>query len=81
VTITPQAAAQLERLPIAVRVRMTRVFQRLEGWPSVSGAKPLRGRLAGWYRIRTGDYRVRFRVRGETVVVDGVGHREGFYDE
>ena len=80
-TITPQAAAQLERLPIAVRVRMTRVFQRLEGWPSVSGAKPLRGRLAGWYRIRTGDYRVRFRVRGETVVVDGVGHREGFYDE
>jgi mRNA interferase RelE/StbE len=44
------------------------------------GAKPLSGNLAGWYRMRTGDYRVRFRVQGETVVVDKIGHRSEFYE-
>ena len=36
--------------------------------------------LAGWYRVRTGDYRVRFRVEGDTVVIDHVGHRSTFYE-
>ncbi|NOS99625.1 MAG: hypothetical protein HOP29_03260 [Phycisphaerales bacterium] len=31
--------------------------------------------------MRTGDYRVQFRVAGETVVVERIGHRDGFYDE
>ena len=81
VTITPGAAEQLDGLPLSIRARMARVFQRLERWPEVSGAKPLRGALAGSYRIRTGDYRVQFRVSGDTVLVDRVGHRGGFYDD
>lgn len=81
VTITPEAARQLDALPLAIRARVTHVLQRLERWPQTSGGKPLRGDLAGSYRIRTGDYRVQFRVRGDTVVVEKVGHRDGFYDE
>jgi mRNA-degrading endonuclease RelE of RelBE toxin-antitoxin system len=46
----------------------------------VSGAKPLAGNLAGRYRIQTGDYRVQFGVEGETVIVEKIGHRDGFYD-
>ncbi len=63
-----------------IRARIGRHFERLEAWPAVSGAKPLSGNLAGWYRLRTGDYRVRFRVEGETVVVDTIGHRSEFYE-
>jgi mRNA-degrading endonuclease RelE of RelBE toxin-antitoxin system len=37
--------------------------------------------LAGWYRIRTGDYRLRFRIEGETIVIDKIGHRKDVYDE
>jgi len=29
------------------------LLERLEKWPNVSGAKPLRGNLAGRYRLRT----------------------------
>jgi len=47
----------------------------------VSGAKRLRGELAGCYRIRTGDYRVQFRLREGKVVVERVGHRDGFYED
>jgi len=47
----------------------------------VSGAKPLRGELAGLRRIRTGDYRVLFRVQGERVLVERIGHRDRFYED
>jgi mRNA-degrading endonuclease RelE of RelBE toxin-antitoxin system len=50
-------------------------------WPAVSGAKPLRGDLAGHYRVRTGDYRVQFYLDGDTVVIEKVAHRDGFYEE
>jgi mRNA-degrading endonuclease RelE of RelBE toxin-antitoxin system len=56
-------------------------LERLENLPEVSGAKPLSGNLAGWYRLRTGDYRVRFLIREETVIVDQIGHRREFYEE
>lgn len=81
VTLVPAAGKRLERLPLAIHVRVIRVLERLERWPSVSGAKPLRGKLAGRYRIRTGDYRVQFNVVGDTVIVERIGHRDGFYDD
>jgi hypothetical protein len=31
------------------------IVDRLQRWPEVSGAKPLRKELVGHYRIRTGD--------------------------
>jgi mRNA-degrading endonuclease RelE of RelBE toxin-antitoxin system len=46
----------------------------------VSGAKPLCGGLAGHYRVRTGDYRLQFHVEGEEVVIERIGHRDGFYE-
>ena len=81
VTITPDAAGELERVPLAIRIRMVRIFERLERWPEVSGAKPLRGDRAGLYRVRTGDYRVQFRVEGATLIVEKIGHRAGFYED
>jgi mRNA-degrading endonuclease RelE of RelBE toxin-antitoxin system len=56
------------------------LLERLEKWPNVSGAKPLRGNLAGRYRLRTGDFRMQFRVVDNVVIVEQVGHREGFYE-
>lgn len=91
VMVLPEALAQLDELPDKIVARITRVLERLENWPEVSGAKPLRGDLAGRYRVRTGDYRIQFYVeRGtpgeggkpaepDTVVVEKVGHRDGFY--
>jgi mRNA interferase RelE/StbE len=75
---SPGATGKLPRL---IRERIGKLFQRLEAWPAVSGAKPLSGNLSGWYRLRTGDYRVRFRVEGQTVIVDKIGHRSEFYEE
>ena len=81
VQATPDAAAQIEALPLVIRDRVRAILCRLERWPEVSGAKPLRGKLSGRYRIRTGDYRVQFHAQGDMVTVERVGHRDGFYED
>lgn len=81
VRILPDAFRQIGSLPPGIHRRVLSVLERLDRWPNVSGAKPLRGNLAGHYRVRTGDYRVQFHLQGVTVVVERVGHRDGFYDE
>jgi mRNA-degrading endonuclease RelE of RelBE toxin-antitoxin system len=81
VFLTSEARQQLQELPEVIEARVRDIFVRLEKWPAVSGARPLRGTLAGRYRVRTGDYRVQFYVRGEDVIVEKVGNRDRFYEE
>ena len=80
VTLETAAAGQYGKLPPRIKSRVTGIIERLADWPDVSGAKPLRSNLAGCYRIRTGDYRVQFRVAGNEVIIDKIGHRDGFYE-
>ena len=96
VVTTPDAARQLTELPRIILQRVTRILEQLQDWPNVSGCKPLSGELAGYYRKRTGDYRLQFFIErrerpeddgdGATeieykVVVTKIGHRDGFYGE
>lgn len=81
VTLTAAAAKQLADLPGPIQARMNKLLERLAHWPNVSGAKALRGDLAGHFRLRTGDYRLQFHIEGRTVIVEKIGHRDGFYDE
>jgi mRNA-degrading endonuclease RelE of RelBE toxin-antitoxin system len=81
VVFTSDARDQAMGLPRGVHARLYKLVERLKHWPATSGAKPLTGNLTGHFRLRTGDYRVQFRVEGETVVVEKVGHRDRFYDQ
>jgi mRNA interferase RelE/StbE len=80
VVLTPAAASQVRKLPRPIRARVLRLVVRLESWPDVSGAKPLRGSLTGRFRLRTGDYRMQFRVEADKVIIERIGHRDGFYE-
>jgi mRNA interferase RelE/StbE len=79
--LSTQAQEAILRLPKVVRLRLRTMLAELERWPVVSGVKPLRGNLAGWYRKRTGDYRVIFRVSGGNIFVEKIGHRRDVYEE
>ncbi|MCC6123655.1 MAG: type II toxin-antitoxin system RelE/ParE family toxin [Pirellulales bacterium] len=80
VRLTATAREQLEQLPKSIRARLYDLLERLEKWPNVSGAKPLRGNLSGRYRLRTGDFRMQFRVVENVVIIEQIGHRDGFYE-
>ncbi len=63
VEVLPEAVRQIDELPASIVTRIYgQLIPRLEHWPNVSGCKPLRGELAGHYRLRTGDYRLQIRV-------------------
>ncbi|MCI0685041.1 MAG: type II toxin-antitoxin system RelE/ParE family toxin [Gemmataceae bacterium] len=81
VKMTKQAAVEFAELSKTIRERVRKLVERLDKWPDVSGAKALSGKLAGWYRLRTGDYRVRFYVDKDTIVIDKIGHRKDFYED
>jgi mRNA-degrading endonuclease RelE of RelBE toxin-antitoxin system len=81
VTFEYAAARQLGDLPKTIKARIIELIVRLADWPQVSGAKALSGSLAGRFRLRTEDYRLQFRVERDEVIVEQVGHRDGFYDE
>jgi mRNA-degrading endonuclease RelE of RelBE toxin-antitoxin system len=81
VCITPKALKEAEALHEPILTRVMRLVERLNNWPEVSGAKPLSGKLAGNYCLRTGDYRLQFCVDGQTIIVEKIGHRDRFYGE
>jgi len=81
VSLTEDALAELSMLPMSIQRRMYKIVKRLESWPDVSGAKPLRGDLAGHFRVRTGDYRLQFRLNDDRIIVEKIGHRDGFYED
>jgi mRNA-degrading endonuclease RelE of RelBE toxin-antitoxin system len=78
--VTAEAQKQFAVLPTAIQKRVLGVFARLSNWPAVSGAKALTGNLAGNYRIRTGDYRIVFKLNpaGDPVVWK-IGNRRDVY--
>lgn len=81
VLLTPEAQAQLDALPVTIRTRVLKVLERLRSWPEVSGAKPLRKEWAGHHRIRTGDWRIIFRVVTPRLIVVRIQHRSEVYEE
>jgi mRNA-degrading endonuclease RelE of RelBE toxin-antitoxin system len=80
VTLTREAAKGLEDLPLVIHARVLSLPERLANWPAVIGANRLAGPLAGRYRLRTGDYRLQFRVKGQAAIVEKTGHRDRFYE-
>jgi mRNA interferase RelE/StbE len=67
---------------MGIQKRVQGVFERLARWPDVSGAKPLRHELKGAFRIRTGDWRVLFRVEesAKQIIVFRIAHRRDVYE-
>jgi mRNA-degrading endonuclease RelE of RelBE toxin-antitoxin system len=74
VRLTDDAVKDFDGLPPAIRPRVRKVIVRLYDWPAVSGAKPLTGPLAGYYRLR-------FVLRHNVLWIEKIGHRDGFYED
>ena len=81
VLLTEEGRADFEVLPVTVQQRVVEIFRRLRSWPHVSGAKPQRGEWAGASRIRSGDWRVIFRVVKPDVMVVRIRHRKEVYED
>jgi mRNA interferase RelE/StbE len=81
VLLAKDAQADFDDLPATIQERVAHVVDRLRDWPAVSGAKALRGQWAGYYRVRTGDWRVIFRLVTPHLIVVRIKHRREVYDD
>ena len=81
VVMAPEARVDVLMLPVTIRARLDAMISRLEKWPAVSGAKPLRGDWKGHYRVRMGDWRVIFKVVRPNLIVIRVAHRSTVYED
>ena len=69
------------RLPASDKKRIRLMIeQKLEREPAVFG-KPLRSPLFGVWSLRIGDYRVIYRIIGNIVLIELIGHRATIYSE
>ncbi len=81
VLLTSEGQEDFDRLPRSMRTRVAAVFERLTGWPTVSGAKALRHEWKGHYRIRVGDWRVIFQIIKPDILIVRIKHRSEVYEE
>lgn len=71
VNITRSAAEDLDSIPVKFRSRVIEAIKSLSNapFPTGSSIKRLRGFRPTLYRLRSGDYRVLYRVEGSSVIV------------
>lgn len=80
VVLNAEARRGFDQAPTGMIRRINAALERLERWPEISGAKPLRGNLKGCFRLRTGDWRVVFRPVGDEIVVIAIDNRKDVYE-
>ena len=81
VHILPVAVRAIRKLPPEAKRRIQAVIELLAEDPRPPAAKKLTARPE--WRVRTGDYRVLYRIQDDilTVVVVHAGHRRDIYDK
>ncbi|NLT05537.1 MAG: type II toxin-antitoxin system RelE/ParE family toxin [Solirubrobacterales bacterium] len=81
IALAPAAARALRKLDPPVARRVARRLDRLRHDPRPADARLLHGDPPGLLRIRTGDWRVVYRVDDGrvTVLVVAIGHRSRIY--
>jgi len=73
-------AADIPLLDGRLRTRIkTAVATRLASAPHQYG-EPLRKTLHGYWKLRVGDYRVVYKIMGETVLILTIIHRKNVYE-
>lgn len=79
VEILPVAVREIRKLPADAQRRVQAVIELLREQPRPPAARKLTGRPE--WRVRTGNYRVLYRIEDERliVVVVSAGHRREIY--
>ena len=80
ILLSPKANDFLEKLDKKDRERMTSKLKNLKNNPELG--KPLTGKLAGLWSLRTGDYRALYQIRHNEllILVLKIRHRKNVYD-
>lgn len=74
-----EALENLDALDSLIRERILTKVSWLRENLSAIVPEPLRRDLKGLYKLRVGDYRIVYTVRGDILTIELVGHRRDIY--
>lgn len=74
------AKIDLSRINRDMRDRIRKAIENRLFVDPVRYGEPLRRGLKGYRKMRVGDYRVIYEIRGATIRIYAVGHRRDIYD-
>ena len=83
ITYTPNAIKELKKLPSNIQDRIREAIEELEENPRHRGVEKLTtSSKIQEYRIRVGDYRIKFLIYDDivTIFVIKIGHRKNIYN-
>jgi mRNA interferase RelE/StbE len=69
IELLPAARRQLRKLPSKAQQQIKQLLDALVENPRMSGAKALKGDLKGFYRVRSGSYRVIYAIKDGLLLV------------
>jgi len=75
----PEVARDIAGFPQNIKTRIRKAIEDRLILDPVRYGEPLRRGLAGFRKLRVGDYRVIYQVQGQTVVILKIGHRRDVY--
>jgi mRNA interferase RelE/StbE len=80
IELSPRAQRDFKALDASIRRRIARRIDSLSENPYPQGIKKIEGEDE-LYRLRIGDYRVLYQVKGKIllVLIVGIGHRHDIY--
>jgi mRNA interferase RelE/StbE len=78
----PEAINNLESLTQVLKTRIARKIRWLVSNFDQISPEPLTGNLAGYFKLRVGDYLVIYSINGEEriIMIDKIGHRREIYN-
>ena len=65
----------LKRLPVKQQKQVVAKITALSHDPKPRGSRPLKGKLASCYRVKAGEYRIVYRIEGDTLCIARIGKR------
>lgn len=81
VLFTKKAHKEIKKLDPDVKAQIIDAIDDLRRDPRPPNSKPLRGELKGYWRLRSGDYRIIYQIKDEKlqVIVVRAAHRKDVY--
>ena len=75
----PEVARDIAGFPQNIKVRIRRAIEDRLILDPVRFGEPLRRSLSGLRKLRVGDYRIIYRIQGQSVIILKIGHRKEVY--
>ena len=69
----------LKNIPTNIKKRLRQAIETRLAIDPVGFGLPLRKSLSGYRKLRVGDYRIIYRIEGQTILILKIGHRRDVY--